>query len=345
MSSGGAEVFAAELAVSYKRKDHDVSLITYAGILNERGKELENYLIENNVKVIDLSLKPKYLLFYYYIKTILTVRPDLVHSNLEQTDLLLIITKIFNKNSKYIRTLHNIKVFKRFPVWLHKLLFKCYDKNIGCSDYTKTHFEIKVLINKIFAINNGVDIDRVGSKTVDTIIQRDENETVFVVIGTSQKRFTQYQKGHDLIFKAFKKIEYKYKIIFLGDLENIDIDFPEEKLNPNYEFVGVTPDVSSFLQRSDYILAASRFEGLPISTIEGVCSGLPLICSNIEGFLPFDKDSTLFFKNENVLDFVNIIQEAIHHKENYKRNALKNKNSYRQQFDIDVVVTKYLNLL
>ena len=82
LSSGGAEVFTAELVVAYAKKGNEVSLITYVGVLNEKGNDLRDYLIKNNVKIIDLSTKSKLFLPYFYIKAILNLKPQLVHSNL-----------------------------------------------------------------------------------------------------------------------------------------------------------------------------------------------------------------------------------------------------------------------
>lgn len=346
LSSGGAEVFTAELAVAYTKKGHDVFLVTYAGILNEKGEDLKKYLIKNNVTLIDFSLKSKILLILYYIKLVLKLKPQLIHSNLEQTDLLLIITKLFSKKTKYFRTLHNIKVFEKYPLWVNKMLFKYYDKNIGCSHYTKTHYQIEELRELIIPIDNGVDVSRL-SDTVSFNERKSSNlnQTTFIVIGTSQKRFGEYQKGHDLIVEVFKEIKEDYKVIFLGNLENMEIDFPEVKNNPNYKLIGVTSNINTYIEVSDFVLAPSRFEGLPISTIEAVCSGLPLICSDIEGFLPFTQNSTLVFENENLNDLKDKIEIAINQKDLYKSKGLINKELYIKQFDINEVGSKYLNLL
>jgi glycosyltransferase involved in cell wall biosynthesis len=342
LSSGGAEVFSAELAVAYRRKGHEVTLVVYGGILNSKGEYLQKYLKANDVKTIDLSNKAKILLPYYYQRMVAKLKPDLIHSNLEQTDLLLIITKPFNKGAKYIRTLHNIKILDTYPIWLHRFLFKSYDKNIGCSQFTKTHFQIEELKKEIISIENGVDISRL--RTDGELVAKNKGETVFIVIGTSQKRFGKYQKGHDLIIESFKQIREPYKVFFLGNLQNMEEDFPDALENPYFKLVGIISDINEYLSIADFVLAPSRFEGLPISIIEAVCSGVPLICSNIEGFLPFSNDSTLFFENENIKDMILKLQEAIEKRDYFKQLAFKNKEKYIKKFDINEVATQYLNL-
>lgn len=341
LSSGGAEVFSAELAVAYRRKGHEVTLVVYGGILTNKGEYLQKYLEANEVGIIDLSTIAKILLPYYYQRIVANLKPNLIHSNLEQTDLLLIITKPFNKDAKYIRTLHNIKTLDTYPIWLHRLLFKSYDKNIGCSQFTKSHFQIEELRKEIISIDNGVDISRLP--TDGKTVAKNKNETVFIVIGTSQKRFGKYQKGHDLIIESFKQIREPYKVLFLGDLQNMEEDFPDALQNPSFKLIGIISDINEYLSIADFVLAPSRFEGLPISIIEAVCSGVPLVCSNIEGFLPFSNDSTLFFENENIKDMILKLQEAIENRDYFKQLAVKNKEKYIKKFDINEVATQYLN--
>ncbi len=350
LSSGGAEVFASEIAVSYFEKGNDVLFVYFGGVLNKKGEDLLKTLENKGVKTIDISSVPRLLLIFKYYKIVSQFKPDLVHSNLEQTDFLLVTTKIFNRKALYIRTLHNIKVFQKFPYFIHKLLFKFYDYNVGCSTFTKTHFEIPSLKGEIRVIDNGISISRVNLLTVEKkqLLQElkiESSDVVFTVIGTSQKRFGEYQKGHDLIFDLSDKLPFNVKIIFLGNISNIEKDFPLAWKDSRFLFLGVQNNISNYLNISDFLLAPSRFEGLPISTIEAVCFGIPLICSDIEGFLPFDRDSTLFFKNKSKQGLLESITKAIELSQSYKLLAENNKVFYKDKFDINNVTEKYLNLV
>lgn len=350
LSSGGAEVFATEIAVSYLEKGNDVLFVYFGGILNKKGEDLLKNLENRGVKTIDLSSISRLLLIFKYHKIVSQFKPDLVHSNLEQTDFLLGITKIFNRKSLYIRTLHNIKVFQKFPYLVHKFLFKLYDYNVGCSAFTKTHFEIPSLKDQIQVIDNGISISRVNALTVEKKQLQEQlkiqpSDIVFIMIGTSQKRFGEYQKGHDLIFDLSDKLPSNIKILFLGNISNIEKDFPLAWKDSRFLFLGVQNNISNYLNISDFLLAPSRFEGLPISTIEAACFGIPLLCSDIEGFLPFDTDSTIFFNNNNKQDLLEKIIKAMDQSQVYKLLAEKNKKKYTDKFDVNNVTKKYLNLM
>ena len=48
-------------------------------------------------------------------------------------------------------------------------------------------------------------------------------------------------------------------------------------------FLGFRTDVSELYKASDFLFMASKREGLPRTTMEAMCSGLPCLCSNIRG--------------------------------------------------------------
>ena len=48
-------------------------------------------------------------------------------------------------------------------------------------------------------------------------------------------------------------------------------------------FLGFRNDVSELYKASDFLFMASKREGLPRTTMEAMCAGIPCLCSNIRG--------------------------------------------------------------
>src|SRR5690606_37362933 len=147
LSSGGAEVFTSQLAVSLQKKGHNVILITYQGCIDKKGEILNDYLRNSGVEVIHMSGFRKgaigYLkVFFFLLITLHKIKPNVVHAHLQMSDFFVgIAAKTFIiKKPKLIRTIHNKRRAARLNYFFESLLFKSFDFNIACSDFVKNNY-------------------------------------------------------------------------------------------------------------------------------------------------------------------------------------------------------------
>jgi glycosyltransferase involved in cell wall biosynthesis len=93
-------------------------------------------------------------------------------------------------------------------------------------------------------------------------------------------------KDHDLLLRAFAQIPKGPRLRLVGDgptrssAENLarELDIQDQ-----VDFLGNRDDVASLLATSDVFVLASRSEMLPISILEAMRAGLPLIASDVGG--------------------------------------------------------------
>lgn len=57
----------------------------------------------------------------------------------------------------------------------------------------------------------------------------------------------------------------------------------EKGISKYIDFIGVSNQVENYLLRSDIFMLPSRDEGFPISILEAMRAGLPIISTNIAG--------------------------------------------------------------
>ena len=352
LSGGGGEVFTAQLACAMARRPgNEVHFVTYAGILDEKGQSLKQELDKAGVIYHSANIRNNFLKFYlpfYYARILTLVKPNVVHSNLDQTDFFLSLGKKLtpHKNIRFVRTLHSIiNAEKTFSRRAMKWLFSQFDSNIGCSDFVKSHYVYPDMREFIIPINNGIELKKGAlPNSLRKELGIGEKELVFLQIGSLQKRFGKLPKAHDIVFKAFKELpDLKCKILFLGDNSNIKNDYPAGLYDdPRFLFLGQKTDVYPYIGTADILLAPSRFEGLPISTIEAVCQGLPLLCSDIEGFSSFRGDSTVICKAGDTEDLKEKIAYCGDNIDTLKENGRKNTARFREMFDMENVLEKYL---
>jgi glycosyltransferase involved in cell wall biosynthesis len=88
------------------------------------------------------------------------------------------------------------------------------------------------------------------------------------------------------IVKDIKKILPKINVCIVGwgkEIDKIVRLIHQDSLEKNIELVGSQRDVSKFLLSSKVFVLTSHFEGLPISALEAMAHGLPVITTNYPG--------------------------------------------------------------
>lgn len=113
-------------------------------------------------------------------------------------------------------------------------------------------------------------------------------------VGSVSKR-----KGQDMIVEALVKMSpvQREKVHFTivgdgtlrGELEKLCF---EKGISKYIDFIGVSNQVENYLLRSDIFMLPSRDEGFPISILEAMRAGLPIISTNIAGIpeMVFSRD-------------------------------------------------------
>lgn len=110
------------------------------------------------------------------------------------------------------------------------------------------------------------------------------NDQDFVLMSTGQ---ISVRKNHEVIIRALQKVEnkkVKYLIVGFGELEEKLKKLAKElEVDERIVFAGYRADVKSLLHAVDAFVFPSLQEGLPVSLMEAMAAGLPIICSRIRG--------------------------------------------------------------
>lgn len=150
---------------------------------------------------------------------------------------------------------------------------------ITVSEYDKQlAIQYKVLPpEKLLTIHNGVH-----ETALSRNIWHPGNRLTLVMVA----RFAQPKQQLRLL-KALTKIQQlEWEILFAGDgplLKEAQCFVDSEGLNDRVQFVGNRHDITAILQKSDIFLLLSDWEGLPLSVLEAMQCGLPVIASDVGG--------------------------------------------------------------
>lgn len=276
----GAETMCENLTNSLIKLGHEViviSLYDYHSIITERMEKNGIKIIYLNKKSgLDLSLTIK------LVKIFKEYKPDIVHSHLYAVKYAHVAASICGVPGK-VYTIHNIaknesgkmnRTFNRFlfkhchvvPVSLSKEIQKSV-----VDEYNINFKDTPVIFNGISMEKCHIKNDYTGNKKI-------------LHIG----RFSA-QKNHEVLVKAFSTVVNRGHDVSLylygqGELEESIKELVKNlHMDKKIFFCGLTDDVYSVMESTDIFVLPSLFEGMPMTLIEAMGTGMPILASNVGG--------------------------------------------------------------
>lgn len=132
-------------------------------------------------------------------------------------------------------------------------------------------------------IRNGVDTMRFSPTTAGQraesrrALRVPEEATVGVCVGSLVER-----KNPLSIVRAMREVGDPKMILFFVGSGNLEEQCRKEaKQDARIRFVGHVSDVGAYLRAADFLVSASRSEGMPNAALEALAAGLHLVLSNI----------------------------------------------------------------
>lgn len=203
--------------------------------------------------------------------------------------------KMRKKGTRVLYTAHGFHFFKGASL-LNWLIY--FPAEWFCSLFTdvlitinKEDYEIskKYMKAKAIKYTHGIGVDT--NKFKNTYCNKDEKRREIGVSKDSIMLFSvgelNENKNHELIIKVIlecKDLKLHYCMAGEGNkrsyLENLVI---ENGISDKVTFLGYRKDINELLSINDIFCFPSLREGLPVSLMEAMAAGLPVVCSDIRG--------------------------------------------------------------
>ena len=138
-------------------------------------------------------------------------------------------------------------------------------------------------------------------------------------------------KNHATVIKALSFLEsknYKYVVCGVGpNKEKLNQMAADAGLSDKVILAGYRSDIPDILHAADLFVFPSFHEGLPVSALEAMACGLPLICSHIRGNVDIVKDGVngFLFEPEDHLTLAIAMERLIGNHELAEVFGEKNK--------------------
>jgi glycosyltransferase involved in cell wall biosynthesis len=328
----GAEIMYCDAAPLFQENGCELTVMATA---NEVGVYAENF--ENaGYSIIHYelpSIKNIFKRIFYYssiIKLLKINKFDVVHIHSSKAmwgfALCAWIAKI-----KSIYTFHNVfpSNFYSYPYhvllrWTAKYLFKCRFQTI--SDSVFNH-EKSFYFNNTIKVYNWFSDKRYfpGIAEEKNSIRKELNVSINALVlisvgGCSDvKRHTDILKALPIILEKRPNTVYLHLGKGVSECEEVKLS-KSLGISENVIFCNNQQDVRKFLVSSDIYIMPSKFEGIPITTIEAMACGIPTILYDVPGLRDFNKNgenSILIPEDfrllaENILSLSENLEKAIH---------------------------------
>lgn len=169
------------------------------------------------------------------------------------------------------------------------------------------------------------DLD--GRKRIRKELGVDDSRIVLLSVGELNDN-----KNHISVVDAIKGMDLTYVIVGQGKNHDMLLKRAQE-LKVDLRLMGYRRDVSDFYNAADVYVLPSIREGLNVSLMEAMASGLSVVCGRIRGNVDLIEDNNFLFSPRNTVEINNAIRKAIDDK---KKSGYANQKKV-ETFSMNIV--------
>jgi glycosyltransferase involved in cell wall biosynthesis len=203
--------------------------------------------------------------------------------------------------------------------------------------------------NRKLAEGNGIS-NRAGLLTIHNGIRDvpDRAEPGFAGIPTiAMVARCAPQKHQALLLRALAEIDSPARAVFVGDGETrpeLEAEVRRLNLRGRVEFLGERRDVAQILAGSHIFALPTRWEGFPLSILEAMRAGLPVVASNVGGVAEAVIDGKTGFLAPcgDVFAFRTRLRELIESPAFRRQMGAAGRKRYETEFTLESMLRKTL---
>ena len=340
--AGGTFNFLVDLTSELSNEEH---IVIYGTNRANTPKNFKN-LFNKNVKFIkwktaQREMKPlKDIKALWELYTILKKINgiDIIHLHSSKAGFLgRIVSFLLGKSKKTIYTPHAISFLRldvspkkrKIFIWMEKFASLFGGKIVACSQSEKEAIEEQGIKNVTF-INNGIKPLQVEKK-----INTSDKITIISVGRLSIQKNPKLFNDIALEFINNSNVQF----IWCGDGE-----LKSELTSPNIKCTGwiERKELENYLANADIYLSTSLWEGLPLSVLEAMSIGLPVVLSDCVGNRDLIENNGFLYNNK--LEAVKLINSFKENSENLIFKGKKSKEIFFKKFELNVMGKLYCSL-
>lgn len=340
LRTGGAEKLMVDLLPRLKDMGNEVDLCVFDGVRTSFYDEIER----RGIKVIALghsAYSPRYVLMLARLMR----RYDVVHSHNTSCQYYVAIAGLFSR-CKIFTTEHNTTNRRRSSRWrmLDRWMYGRYDKIVCITELTMGNLLVHVgeeYASRCVVIYNGIDLG-MFRKEKKAMPKSSDKKKILMVSAFRE------QKDQKTLIRAMELLPDNYMLFLAGGGEESLLDAcrilsgflgVEERV----KFLGVRTDVLSLLHEADVVVLSSHYEGLSLSSLEGMASGKPFVASDVPGLRDIVGGYGVLFPHEDYHALAFEIQKLCED-DVYRKEVCRRCYDRAMMFDITLMAKRYMEM-
>ena len=266
----------------------------------------------------ELSWKDDWVAFWKIYKIIQKEKPDIIHTHTAKAGALGRLAGILYGKSILIHTFHGHvfsgyfgKIKTIFFMWVERFLALFTDRIITVSETLK-----KELVEKYrIAPEKKFSVVELGFELEELFKLPTKNNTEIINIGIVGRLVPI--KNHKMLFKVCRAgLNLPYRIVVIGDGEikgELEKYAEELGMKDMVEFRGWVKDLKAIYEGLDIVALTSLNEGTPVSLIEAMAAGRPVVATRVGGVADIVQDgkSGYLVESEDVAGFSQKLADLI----------------------------------
>jgi glycosyltransferase involved in cell wall biosynthesis len=288
LEAGGAERVVVEYALAHDRERYTPEICCVMA-----GGPLEDILRDAGVRVHILARRTRFDIgaVLRLARIIATGEFDVVHNHNFTALAIGVPAAILGGATAIVRTEHN--VVAQYSPWrgfLSRLATLRENAQVGVSRAVRaSHIQAgRIRPGRFVAIWNGIDDGRLTVHADDISVRTElgipESAVLCITVGSLTP-----QKDHENLFAAVLEVRKTHSDVYFvvvggGALEeSLRARISELGLESHVLLLGTRLDVPRLLNAADVFVLPSAWEGLPITILEVMASGVPCIATDVGG--------------------------------------------------------------
>ena len=343
LRTGGAEKLMVDLLPRLKARGLDVDLLLFDGTDPPFRRDIE----AAGIRVFDLGTGGSVYSPVRMLKLIPYLRKyDIIHTHNTAPPLFAAIGGMA-ASAILCTTEHNTSNRRRRWKWyasVDRWMYNRYRRVICISKKAEDNLRefIGTSRAEILTVNNGIDVARYASAEPSPELEgiAPGSRKIIMVAGF------RWEKDQDTLIMALKELPQRFHLFLVGDgvrRPELETIVRVENLADRVHFFGLRTDVPQLLHAADYVVMSSHFEGLSLSSVEGMSVGKPFLASDVDGLREVVKGAGVLFPHGDSKALANEIMVL----ENAPEKYISVADACRQrasQFDISKMVEAYAEL-